>query len=143
MRPVWLAVGFALLSGAFLTMKAHDFVKPYARAYQRAKSVDADIVLIDTRGGVFIQDIIRVEDGKLSRPILMDLDFVRKDTLKHLCDSYKVRLYDWSDFLPLGVPPARMSHRFSVGREKKRTYLESIGCAQEPLAYTRWDWRQN
>ena len=143
MRPVWLAVGFALLSCAFLTMKAHDFVKPYARAYQRAKSVDADIVLVDTRGGVFIQDIIRVDDGKLSRPILMDLDFVRKDTLEHLCDNYDVRLYDWSDFLPLGVPPARMSHRFSVGREEKRAYLESIGCAQEPLAYTQWGWRQN
>lgn len=141
LAPLWWSVGFALLSGAFLMMKAHDFVKPYARAYHMAKSVDADIVLVDTRGGVFIQDIIRVEGGKLSRPILMDLDFVPKSKLRPLCETYKVRLYDRSHFLPLGVPPARMRHRFSVGRERKRAYLERIGCAQEPLTFTRSDWR--
>lgn len=141
LKPLWLSLAFALLSGAFLTLEAHDFVKPYARAHQMAKSVDADIVLVDTRGGVFIQDIIRVEDGRLDRPILMDLDFVRQPTLKHLCDTYKVRIYDWKHFLPLGVPPAKMSHRFSKGREIKRKYLKAIGCGQEPLTFTRSDWR--
>lgn len=141
LAPVWLSAGFALLAGAFLTLKAHDFVKPYARAYQMAKSIDADIVLVDTRGGVFIQDMIRVESGKLGRPILMDLDFVKKRTLKHLCDSYRVRIFDWQHFLPLGVPRAKMTHRFSKGRELKRDYLEAIGCAQEPLTFTRSDWR--
>ena len=104
---------------------------PYARAYQMAKSINADIVLVDTRGGVFIQDIIRVEGGQLSRPILMDLDFVRKPTLRHLCDTYTVRIYDWRHFLPLDIPPAKMTHRFSKGREMKRKYLEKIACGQE------------
>ena len=141
LKPVWLSVAFAFLSGAFLTLKAHDFVRPYARAYQMAKSVDADIVLVDTRGGVFIQDIIRVEGGALSRPILMDLDFVKHRTLKPLCDRYKVRIFDHTHFLPLGVPPAAMSHRWSKGREMKREYLAAIGCGQEPLRFTRSDWR--
>lgn len=141
LKPVWLSVAFAFLSGAFLTLKAHDFVRPYARAYQMAKSVDADIVLVDTRGGVFIQDIIRVEGGALSRPILMDLDFVKHQTLKPLCDKYDVRIFDRTHFLPLGVPPAAMSHRWSKGREMKREYLAAIGCGQEKLSFTRSDWR--
>src|SRR3546814_2130808 len=66
LSPIWLSVGFAVLASAFLIVKAHDFVKPYARAYHMAKSIDADIVLVDTRGGVFIQDIVRVEDGDFS-----------------------------------------------------------------------------
>lgn len=141
MQPLWLSVGFALLSGTFLMIKAHEFVQPYARAYDMAKSIDADIVLVDTRGGVFIQDIIRVEGGTLGRPILMDLDFVRKDKLQQLCETYKVRIYDWTHFLPLGVPPAKMHHRFSRGREEKRKYLADIGCGQEPLTFMRSDWR--
>src|SRR3546814_4391655 len=44
LNPIWLSVGFAVLASAFLTVKAHDFVKPYARAYHMAKSIDADIV---------------------------------------------------------------------------------------------------
>src|SRR3546814_2722811 len=93
LNPIWLSVGFAVLASAFLTVKAHDFVKPYARAYHMAKSIDADIVLVDTRGGVFIQDIVRVEDGVLSRPILMDLGFVNKQGLSALCRKYDVRIF--------------------------------------------------
>src|SRR3546814_16275729 len=33
LSPIWLSVGFAVLASAFLIVKAHDFVKPYARAY--------------------------------------------------------------------------------------------------------------
>jgi hypothetical protein len=141
LKPVWLSVGFAALVTVFLTIKAHDFVKPYARAYHMAKSIDADVVLVDTRAGVFIQDIVRVENGVLSRPILMDLDFVDFDKLAPLCRKYKVRIFDQTHFLPLGVPPSQVSVRWSKGRAMKRAYLARIGCGQESLTFTRSDWR--
>src|SRR3546814_4565460 len=97
-----------------------------------AKSIDADIVLVDTRGGVFIQDIVRVEDGVLSRPILMDLGFVNKQGLSALCRKYDVRIFDRTHFLPLGVPPAKSGGRLSRAREARRDYLKDIGCGQKP-----------
>src|SRR3546814_13855674 len=76
LSPIWLSVGFAVLASAFLIVKAHDFVQPYARAYHKATSIDADIVLVATRGGVFLEALVRVADGVLSRPIVMDRGFV-------------------------------------------------------------------
>src|SRR3546814_6091089 len=118
------------------------FFKQKTAYEMRISDWSSDVCSSDlTRGGVFIQDIVRVEDGVLSRPILMDLGFVNKQGLSALCRKYDVRIFDRTHFLPLGVPPAKSGGRLSRAREARRDYLKDIGCGQKPLRFTRTDWR--
>lgn len=94
----------ALLTGSFLMARAHDYVAPYAAAHRLILSSDADVVLVDARGGRFVSDLVRGRDGEpLGRPVVMNIGFLDTESLDHLCDSHSVALLDRSAFLPLGV----------------------------------------
>ncbi|OYW86638.1 MAG: MFS transporter, partial [Sphingobium sp. 32-64-5] len=94
----------ALLTGSFLMARAHDYVAPYAAAHRLILSSDADVVLVDARGGLYVSDVVRGRDGEpLGRPVVMNIGFLDAENLDHLCDHHSIAILDSGAFLPLGV----------------------------------------
>jgi hypothetical protein len=130
-RPVLLASGLALIGMVFLTWQAHRFVAPYARAYATIRTSGADVVVVDRRGGAFMQDVVRFDDGKLTRPIIMDMAQLKKSQIDALCARYDVALFEAKDFLPLGVRAADAKFVGVKHNELQLEYMRSIGCGRD------------
>lgn len=100
---LWAACGFAILFTAPLALTlSHRFLHPYATAYRLLRGADADVVLIDGRGGAFIEDLARL-DGPIARPILLDMSYVSLVDLHRLCTTGSVMVFDQVQARPLGI----------------------------------------
>lgn len=103
-RALWASALVALLTGSFLMARAQDYVAPYAAAHRRIMASEADVVLVDPRGGRYVTDVVRGRDGApLARPVVMSLPMLRRADVDWLCDRFDVALFDIRDFAPLGV----------------------------------------
>ncbi|MDF0543298.1 MFS transporter [Sphingobium sp. H39-3-25] len=127
-RPVLTATVLALGAAGFLTMRAHDYVLPYARAHQAIHAAKADVVLVDPRGGLFATDLVRAQQGTPGKPMVMNLMMLDQAEIDRLCGAYRVVLFDRNDFAPLGVPPSRMNR----DRAGLREHMDDIGCGLPP-----------
>lgn len=125
LAPIYLSVVLAVATGAFLTVRAHDYVAPYAASDRLIHAAHADVVLVDSRGGIFVTDLVRGEDGVPGRPMVMNLSMLTQARLDALCDRYEVALFDWSAFRALGVRPARWSGNHET---KLRERMAETGC---------------
>ncbi|WP_070155537.1 MFS transporter [Sphingobium phenoxybenzoativorans] len=125
--PVLFASVLALVTGAFLTDRAHDYVAPYAASHRMIHAANADVVLVDPRGGLFATDLVRSEHGDMKRPMVMNLAMLTPSTLDRLCANYSVRLFDRSAFRPLGLRASRLQPGYL---DRLRAHLDAIGCAE-------------
>jgi len=125
--PVGFASALALVSGAFLISRAHDYVAPYAASHRAIHAANADVVLVDPRGGLFATDLVRSDHGNLRRPMVMNLAVLTPAALDRLCADYSVRIFDRSAFGPLGVRPSRWQAGYV---DTLRAHLDAIGCGQ-------------
>jgi hypothetical protein len=125
--PVLFASALALVTGAFLTDRAHDYVAPYAASHRMIHAANADIVLVDPRGGMFATDLVRSEHGDMKRPMVMNLAMLTPSALDRLCANYTVRLFDSSAFRPLGVRPSRWQSGYV---DRLRMHLDAINCGK-------------
>ncbi|MBB3980848.1 hypothetical protein GGR44_000479 [Sphingobium fontiphilum] len=129
-RTLWAGCLIALGMAAFLTMRAHDFVAPYAASHRMIRDSGYDVVLIDPRGGLFVTDLVRGDDGQPGLPIVMNLGMLRMEQVEMLCANYSVALFDRAEFRPLGVPLARWSY----GRpDALRHRMARLGCEKRPF----------
>ena len=110
LRPVLLGGALSLVVAAFLTVRAHDYVAPYAAADRLVHATRADVVLVDPRGGMFVTDLVRGRHGVPGAPMVMNLSMLDADDVDALCARYTVAVLDWTAFRPLGVGPARWSN---------------------------------
>lgn len=95
--------GFALtITLPVAIWQSHILLRPYADSFRTARAAPADIVLIDGRGGGFLQDIIRI-DSRIQRPLLLDLAYVPDAELAQLCRQRRVMLFDHRQAHALGV----------------------------------------
>lgn len=124
LRLIWISCGIAAASAAFLLVQAHRWVAPYAAAYAEIRSARADVVLVDWRGGLYGQDLVRFESGAPGRPVIMDLYFLNAAKVDALCRDHNVAVYDWRDFRPLGLPATRPDHYL----DGLRAHMAESGC---------------
>ncbi len=126
---VSLLVG--LLTGSFLMMRAHDYVAPYAAAHRLILAADADVVLVDPRGGRYVTDLVRGRNGEpLGRPVVMNIGMMDMAALDRLCDRGTVAIFDRGAFLPLGVGAVNWGN----GRiAALRAHLAERGCGETIL----------
>jgi hypothetical protein len=97
------AAAFALLATLPFTLwRSHALLAPYAASFSAARAAPADIVLMDGRGGGFLQDIVRIDD-RIALPLLLDLAYVPPRTLAALCRTRRVMLFDHRQAHALGV----------------------------------------
>ncbi|MFC3441358.1 MFS transporter [Sphingobium rhizovicinum] len=136
MRPVLIGVMITALSSAFLVWRTHEFVAPYAASHKLIESSQADVVLVDPRGGLYVTDLVRGRNGVPGKPMVMNLGMLTLDQVDALCASYVVELFDRAEFRPLGVPLAR----WNLGRmDALRAHMKEAGCdrpVQPPLPET-------
>jgi hypothetical protein len=136
MRPIFIALLITALSSAFLVWRTHEFVAPYAASHKLIDSSQADVVLIDPRGGLYVTDLVRGRNGVPGKPMVMNLGMLTLDQVDMLCASYVVELFDRAEFRPLGVPLAR----WNLGRmDALRAHMKEVGCdkpVQPPLPET-------
>ncbi|MFB0872155.1 MULTISPECIES: MFS transporter [unclassified Sphingobium] len=136
MRPLMIGLAITALSSAYLVWRTHAFVAPYAASHRLIDSSEADVVLVDPRGGLYVTDLVRGRDGVPGRPMVMNLGMLTIDQLDALCRSYVVELFERADFRPLGVPLAR----WNLDRmDMLRAHMKEMDCdkpVQPPLPDT-------
>lgn len=122
-----------LLTGSFLVMRAHDYVAPYAAAHRLILAADADVVLVDPRGGRYVTDLVRGRNGEpLGRPVVMNIGMMDMAALDRLCDRGTVAIFDRGAFLPLGVGAVNWGN----GRiAALRAHLAERVCGETILAW--------
>lgn len=132
-RPLIIGFAITFLASAFLVWRTHEFVAPYAASHKLIDSSQADVVLIDPRGGLYVTDLVRGRDGVPGKPMVMNLGMLTLDQVDALCQTYVVELFDRAEFRPLGVPLAR----WNLGRmDTLRAHMKDAGCdkpVQPPL----------
>lgn len=136
LRPLVIGLCITALGSVFLVWRTHAFVAPYAASHRLIDSSQADVVLVDPRGGLYVTDLVRGRDGVPGKPMVMNLGLLTLDQVDELCKSYVVELFDRAEFRPLGVPLAR----WNLSRmDTLRAHMKEEGCdkpVQPPLPAT-------
>lgn len=74
--------------------QAHDFVAPYRHAYRSIMTADADVVLVDARGTLYAEDLVRNAPDLSNRPIVADASQLSIEQIRQLCTHYRVAVFD-------------------------------------------------
>jgi len=125
-----LALGtlVSLLAGAWLLVDTERYVRGYARTMAAIRAAPADVVLVDMRGGYYMTDLVRFDEGRLGRPAVMALQMLSFDQIDRLCATRRVAIADSSLFRPLGVHPVPPVFQGSRQIELRRAHLRARGC---------------
>lgn len=130
LRPLVIGLCITGLASIFLVWRIHAFVAPYAASHRLIDSSQADVVLVDPRGGLYVTDLVRGRDGVPGKPMVMNLGMLTLDQVDQLCENYVVELFDRAEFRPLGVPLAR----WNLGRmDALRAHMKEQGCDRPVL----------
>lgn len=136
LRPLVIGLVITAVASIFLVWRTHEFVAPYAASHRLIDSSEADVVLIDPRGGLYVTDLVRGRNGVPGKPMVMNLGMLTLEQVDELCRNYVVELFDRAEFRPLGVPLAR----WNLGRmDALRAHMKEAGCGkpvQPPLPDT-------
>jgi hypothetical protein len=125
---------FTLISAGWQARDTEQYMRGYAKTIAAMRSTDADVVLVDMRGGYFMSDLVRFgADGAPGKPAMMALHMLRRDDLDALCSTYDVAIMDRSQFGPLGVHAISPNFRGSETIQQRREYLDQIGCGRPVL----------
>ena len=127
LRPILVACALALFTTGFFAWRAHVYVAPYAQSDRLIRATDADIVLLDPRGGVFATDLVRPQHGVFTRPIVLSLPLLDPAKLDRLCARYDVAIFDQTAFRPLGIPLARWQNG---NTQALRNHLDARRCGR-------------
>jgi hypothetical protein len=128
MRLVWAGAAISLIAAAWQLVTTEQHVRPYARTLAAMRASKADVVLVDLRGGYFMTDLVRFEEGRPGRPAIMALTMMDRDEVRALCATHSVAIMDYRQFWALGV------HRVSpvVGEsgwlDAMRAELDRLKC---------------
>jgi hypothetical protein len=130
MRLVWGASAISLIAMAFLLSSTEHYVRGYARTLKAMRGSGADVVLVDLRGGFFMNDLVRFEDGRLARPAIMSLAMLNPEKLAVLCRTHDVALIDYRQFWRMGVHPVSPVIREGPWLDSLRRELDRLNCGR-------------
>lgn len=133
LRLIWASCAAAAVAGAFLLVTTEHYVRGYARTMQAIRASDADVVLVDLRGGYFMTDLVRFADGRPGRPAVMALGHVSHDGLRRLCAEHSVAVLDHPQFWRMGVHPITPLIRDGGRLSSRQSLLHRIGCYRPVL----------
>jgi len=126
---LWASAAVALLVTApFALWRSQAFMAPYKAAYRAVRAAPADVVLVDTRAGRFVQDIVRI-DGAITPPLLLDLGYVPAATLARFCATKRVMLFDERQARALGIREPLYAMDADGAAAKRRAELTRLKCA--------------
>lgn len=127
-RLVTAASLLSLLAGAWLLFDTERYVRGYARSMAAIRAAPADVVLVDMRGGFYMTDLVRFDEGRLKRPVVMALQNLSTDQLDQLCATQRVAIADRTLFWGVGVHPIQPAFPGSHFIQDRRDYLAARRC---------------
>ncbi|MCW2362213.1 MULTISPECIES: MFS transporter [Sphingobium] len=126
---------FALLGTLWQARDTEHYVRGYAKTMAAIRASDADVVLVDIRGGYFMTDLVRFgADGAPGKPAVMALQMLKSTDLAALCARYDVAVMDFRQFQPLGVYPLSPIFKGDDGIVARRAHLARMGCDRPVIA---------
>lgn len=117
----------ALISIPWLTWRAHEFVRPYARVNQMIEQIDADMVIVETEGTAFGIDEVRNRPDLSNRPIRLAGKALRPIDMAGLCRRGSIAFVDVARMqsVGLGVGNGSNSRHFAQLRAAAMTTCPS------------------
>lgn len=109
---------------------AHDFVRPYARAYQAISTAPTDLVFIDS-GRPFSEDLARNGPFLNTWPKIMDLTHLTKTDVVKLCKHYSISVFGPSQAAAFGIQWDNRYNRGDDVRERLRAQMARLQCGKE------------
>ncbi|MCW2390362.1 hypothetical protein M2336_002132 [Sphingobium sp. B1D7B] len=126
---------FALMGTLWQARDTEHYVRGYAKTMAAIRASDADVVLVDIRGGYFMTDLVRFgADGAPGKPAVMALQMLKATDLAALCARYDVAVMDFRQFQPLGVYPLSPIFKGDDGIVARRAHLARMGCDRPVIA---------
>lgn len=124
------ATALSLIAGVWQLADTERYVRGYARTMAAIRASDADVVLIDIRGGYYMSDLVRFDEGRLSRPAVMALQMLDRAQIEQLCHDRHVAIMDRDQFWRLGVEPVPPVFTGSDFIQQRRDLLARLGCGR-------------
>lgn len=137
MRLVWGASAISLVAMAYLLSSTEHYVRGYARTLAAMRQSGADVVLLDIRGGYFMTDLVRFEDGRLARPAIMSLAMLNKGQIAALCRTHDVAVTDYRQYWALGVHPVSPVVREGPWLDSLHRELDRLNCGRPVIRTSR------
>lgn len=131
---VGASVIFSLATGAWLLADTERYVRGYARTMAAIRAADADAVLVDIRGGYYMTDLVRFDEGRPGRPAVLSLAMLSREELEELCATKRVAIMDYRQFWRLGVEPIPPKFEGSEELEQRRDLLDAMRCGRPVVA---------
>ena len=82
---------------------ASAFVRPYAAAHRAINTARAEVVLVDTRGAWYIDDLVRNDPYLAGRPLVMRSESLTSDQIVDLCAHHSLATFDAFDAARFGI----------------------------------------
>jgi len=127
---VGAAVIVSLATGAWLLADTERYVRGYARTMAAIRTADADAVLVDIRGGYYMTDLVRFDEGRPGAPAVLSLPMLSAEELEQLCATRRVAIMDYRQFWRLGVEPLPPNYPGSEEMQERRDLLDAMGCGR-------------
>jgi hypothetical protein len=104
----WAALAVAILAGACLWLpirlhQAHDFIAPYARSWAAIERAPADVVIVDTTGLWYADDLVRNDPFLERGPKIMHRYLLTDDQIRGLCARYRVGYFGPDEGRAFGI----------------------------------------
>jgi hypothetical protein len=127
-RLVTASALLSLIAASWLLFDTQTYLRGYVRSLAAIRASKADVVLVDIRGGFYMGDLVRFEEGRPGHPMIMALQMLRMKELDSLCAAKRVAIADRTLFWPAGVHRVAPVFRGSDYIEAQRAHLAAIGC---------------
>ncbi|MET0364782.1 MAG: hypothetical protein ABW169_09010, partial [Sphingobium sp.] len=137
MRLVWAASALSVVAAAWLLVTTEEHVRPYARTMAAIRASTADAVLVDLRGGYFMTDLVRFDEGRPARPAVLSLMTMDEEEVRELCAHHSVETMDHSQFWALGVHQVSPVIRQGPWIDALRAELDRLECGKPVIGASR------
>ncbi len=125
---VWTASALSLAAGLFLLLTTEGYVRGYARTMAAIRASNADVVLLDLRGGYWMNDLARFDEGRPGRPAVMALNHLGVAQIEALCAAHRVAIIDHGQYWALGVHRISPVVREGPALDRLRRTLDRLKC---------------
>jgi hypothetical protein len=107
-RRAWASLAVATIAAVCLWLpmrlqQAHDFIRPYARSFAAIEHAPADVVVVDTTGLWYADDLVRNDPFLEQGPKIMHRYLLSDAQMEYLCARYRVGYFGPEEGRAFGI----------------------------------------
>lgn len=102
---------------------------PYAKAQAEIASSKADVVIVDSIGIYYGNDLVRNDPYLTNRPLTFEISFLNETLVRDLCSRFRIAIFDGKDAARFGIAGSNAAnHSDYVRLRALRSFIESSQC---------------